>query len=145
MVVRAERNADSSFVSGFILGGIVCGGLAFLFAPQVRRPPASASAAPRSSASLVPRCRRFSGCCRSVRGRLTPDPRTLPPSQISRALLGDDQRLKLPRFMEDEQIKDPEATKQDLIEKIAQLNSSIDEVAAQLKTREAVEGETVAA
>jgi hypothetical protein len=45
--------------------------------------------------------------------------------------------------MEDE-IKDPEATKQDLIEKIAQLNSSIDEVAAQLKTKEA-EAETIAA
>ncbi len=36
VVARAERNADSSFVSGFILGGIVCGGMAFLFAPQVR-------------------------------------------------------------------------------------------------------------
>ncbi len=69
----------------------------------------------------------------------------LPGSQISRALLGDDQRLKLPRFLEEDQIKDPEATKQDLIEKIAQLNSSIDEVAAQLKTRETVEGESVAA
>jgi hypothetical protein len=65
-------------------------------------------------------------------------------AQISRALLGDDQRLRLPRFLEDEQIKDPEATKQDLIEKIAQLNSSIDEVAAQLKTKEA-EAETIAA
>lgn len=56
--------------------------------------------------------------------------------QISKALLGDDQRLKLPRFMEDEQPKDPEQTKQDLIEKIAQLNASIDEVAAQLKVKE---------
>jgi hypothetical protein len=36
VAVRAERSSDSSFVSGFILGGIVCGGLAFLFAPQVR-------------------------------------------------------------------------------------------------------------
>ncbi|EFJ53250.1 hypothetical protein VOLCADRAFT_102859 [Volvox carteri f. nagariensis] len=53
--------------------------------------------------------------------------------QISKAILGDDQRLKLPRFLEDEQPKDPEQTKQDLIEKIAQLNASIDEVAAQLK------------
>ena len=39
--------------------------------------------------------------------------------QISKALLGDDQRLKLPRFMEEE--KDPEQTKQDLIDKIAQV------------------------
>jgi len=59
--------------------------------------------------------------------------------QISRALLGDDQRLRLPRFMEDELPKDPEATKQDLIDKIAQLNASIDEVAAQLKSKEPTE------
>lgn len=55
----------------------------------------------------------------------------LPPCrtmQISKALLGDDARLRLPRFLEDEAAKDPEATKQDLIEKIAQLNASIDEV-----------------
>lgn len=66
--------------------------------------------------------------------------------QISKALLGDDQKLKLPRFLEDE--KDPEATKEDLIEKIAQLNASIDEVAAQLKPSQekaaaVVEGETI--
>ena len=41
-------------------------------------------------------------------------------TQISKALLGDDQRLKLPRFLEEE--KDPEQTKQDLIDKIAQVN-----------------------
>ncbi|GBF94730.1 hypothetical protein Rsub_07613 [Raphidocelis subcapitata] len=57
--------------------------------------------------------------------------------QISRALLGDDQRLRLPRFMEEEGPKDPEATKQDLIDKIAQLNASIDEVAATLKAKDA--------
>jgi hypothetical protein len=67
--------------------------------------------------------------------------------QISKALLGDDQKLKLPRFLEDEE-KDPEATKQDLIEKIAQLNASIDEVASQLKPKEEeavpiMEGETL--
>ena len=56
--------------------------------------------------------------------------------QISKSLLGDDQRLKLPRFLEDDTPKDPEATKQDLIDKIAQLNSSIDEVAAQLKAKD---------
>lgn len=57
--------------------------------------------------------------------------------QISRALLGEDQRLRLPRFMEEEVPKDPEATKQELIDKIAQLNASIDEVASQLKPKEA--------
>ncbi len=54
--------------------------------------------------------------------------------QISKALLGDDQRLKLPGLAEE---KDPEQTKQDLIDKIAQLNASIDEVAGKLKVPEA--------
>lgn len=56
--------------------------------------------------------------------------------QISRSLLGEDQRLRLPRFLEEEGPKDPEATKQDLIDKIAQLNASIDEVSAQLKAKD---------
>lgn len=32
--------------------------------------------------------------------------------QISKALLGDDQRIKLPRFLEEDAPKDPEQTKQ---------------------------------
>lgn len=52
--------------------------------------------------------------------------------QISKALIGDDQRLRLPRFLEEE-AKDPAQTKQELIDKIANLNASIDEVAAKLK------------
>lgn len=51
--------------------------------------------------------------------------------QISKALLGEDAKLKLPHFLEEEE-KDPAATKQDLIEKINQLNKSIDEVAGKL-------------
>lgn len=65
--------------------------------------------------------------------------------QISKALLNDDSRLRLPRFLEDDTPKDPEATKQDLIDKIAQLNASIDEVAAQLKSKDSPEAETVEA
>ncbi|GAX77975.1 hypothetical protein CEUSTIGMA_g5417.t1 [Chlamydomonas eustigma] len=85
IVARAENSDRSdSFVSGFVLGGVVFGTLGFIFAPQ-----------------------------------------------ISKALLGDDQRLKLPRFLEDE-VKDPEQTKQDLFDKIAQLNASIDEVSNKL-------------
>jgi hypothetical protein len=61
--------------------------------------------------------------------------------QISKALLNDDSRLRLPRFLEDDTPKDPEATKQDLIDKIAQLNASIDEVAAQLKSKDVPESE----
>lgn len=87
---RADREG-SGFFSGFVLGGVVCGVLGFVFAPQ-----------------------------------------------ISRALLGDDQRLRLPRFMEEEEL-DPEVTKQNLAEKIAQLNAAIDDVSAQLKTQEAEE------
>ena len=52
--------------------------------------------------------------------------------QISKALLGDDAKLRLPHFLEEEGEKDPAATKQDLIEKINQLNKSIDEVAGKL-------------
>lgn len=65
--------------------------------------------------------------------------------QISKALLNDDSRLRLPRFLEDDTPKDPEATKQDLIDKIAQLNASIDEVAAQLKSKDAPEAEAAEA
>jgi gas vesicle protein len=92
---RAERGS-SGFVSGFVLGGVVCGVLGFVFAPQ-----------------------------------------------ISRALLGDDQRIRLPRFMEGEEL-DPEVTKQNLAEKIAQLNSSIDEVSAQLRAQETESDEVTA-
>ena len=49
--------------------------------------------------------------------------------------MGDDQRLRLPRFMEEEE-EDPEVTRQNLADKIAQLNSAIDEVSSQLKANE---------
>ena len=68
-----------------------------------------------------------------------PAPARGPPLRPLRARqppAGEDQRLKLPRFLEDEAAKDPEATKQDLIDKIAQLNASIDEVASQLRSKE---------
>lgn len=58
--------------------------------------------------------------------------------QISRSLLGDDQRLRLPRFLDEEEL-DPEVTKQNLAEKIAQLNAVMDEVSAQLKSTEETE------
>lgn len=58
--------------------------------------------------------------------------------QISRALLGEDQRLRLPRFLEEEDM-DPEVTKQNLADKIAQLNAAIDDVSAQLRSQEPAE------
>ena len=58
--------------------------------------------------------------------------------QISRALLGDEQGIRLPRFLDDEE-EDPEITKQNLADKIAQLNAAIDDVSAQLKTQESME------
>jgi gas vesicle protein len=60
--------------------------------------------------------------------------------QISQALLGDDQRLRLPRFLEEEE-DDPEVTRQNLAEKIAQLNEAIDDVSSQLRTRESMDEE----
>eukprot|EP00891_Asterochloris_glomerata_P000288 jgi/Astpho2/288/Aster-02177 len=62
--------------------------------------------------------------------------------QISRVILGDDNRLRLPRFLEDEQ-KSPEDTKQDLADKIAQLNSAIDEVSSRLKPEDRVANESI--
>lgn len=85
---RAERGPG--FWSGFVVGGVVCGVLGYVFAPQ-----------------------------------------------ISRAILGDDQSLKLPRFLDEEE--DPEVTKQNLADKIAQLNAAIDDVSAQLKSQETAE------
>ncbi|KAL4457435.1 hypothetical protein ABPG75_012300 [Micractinium tetrahymenae] len=85
LVVRAERGSGS-FWSGFVVGGVVCGALGFVFAPQ-----------------------------------------------ISRALLGDDERLKL-RWDES---RDGEVTKQNLADKIAQLNAAIDDVSSQLNARDA--------
>ena len=58
--------------------------------------------------------------------------------QISRALLGEDQRIRLPRFLEEEEL-DPEVTKQNLADKIQQLNAAIDDVSAQLKSQEAAD------
>lgn len=50
--------------------------------------------------------------------------------QISAALLGEDQKLRLPRFMDEP--ADPELTKENLRDKIAQLNAAIDEISGQL-------------
>ena len=86
---RAERGPG--FWSGFVVGGVVCGVLGYVFAPN-----------------------------------------------ISRAILGDDQSLKLPRFLEPTE-EDPEITKQNLADKIAQLNAAIDDVSAQLKSQESME------
>lgn len=54
--------------------------------------------------------------------------------QISKALLGEDQKLKLPRFLDEQE--DPEVTKQNLADKIAQLNAAIDDVSSQLKAND---------
>ena len=63
--------------------------------------------------------------------------------QISSALLSDDQsRLKLPRFLDDADGSDGRGgsrqpmTKQDLADRIAQLNSAIDDVSAQLRAQD---------
>jgi hypothetical protein len=94
-------------MAGVVVGGVVFGALGFLFAPQVghampanQRPSLRCSLSPQPTQIALPDPAAASmGCL-----------------QISKALLGDDQRLKLPRFMEEEQPKDPEQTKQDLIE-----------------------------
>ncbi|KAL6772284.1 hypothetical protein ACKKBG_A29635 [Auxenochlorella protothecoides x Auxenochlorella symbiontica] len=53
--------------------------------------------------------------------------------QISKALLGEDQKLRLPRFLEEQDV-DPETSKQNLADQIAQLNSTIDTIQQSLNT-----------
>ena len=92
----AERRDGGGFVTGFVLGGVVFGALGFLFAPQARG--RGVRGGRRAGATARPR---------PPRSRPHP-PRSL---QISAALLSEDQRLKLPRFLEEEE-RTPEETKQ---------------------------------
>ena len=65
--------------------------------------------------------------------------------QISKALAATDRKdlmRKLPKFIYDEE-KALEKTRKILTEKIAQLNSAIDDVSAQLKTEDAPNGVAV--
>ncbi|GAB4828452.1 hypothetical protein Ancab_035449 [Ancistrocladus abbreviatus] len=65
--------------------------------------------------------------------------------QISKALAGADRKdlmRKLPKFIYDEE-KALEKTRKILTEKIAQLNSAIDDVSAQLRTQETPNGAAV--
>eukprot|EP01026_Neomeris_dumetosa_P056600 TRINITY_DN5180_c0_g1_i10.p3 TRINITY_DN5180_c0_g1~~TRINITY_DN5180_c0_g1_i10.p3 ORF type:complete len:137 (+),score=25.46 TRINITY_DN5180_c0_g1_i10:45-455(+) len=64
--------------------------------------------------------------------------------QISRALLNEEQKLRLPRWLEEEE-KDPEATKQKLFDKIDQLNEAIDEISSNIKQADGVQVEEEAA
>jgi len=52
--------------------------------------------------------------------------------QLSKRLLADNDRLRLPRFLNDDE-DSLETTRRTLNDKIAQLNSAIDEVSAQLE------------
>jgi len=53
--------------------------------------------------------------------------------QLSKRLLAENDRLRLPRFLGDEDEESLESTRRTLNDKIAQLNSAIDEVSAQLE------------
>jgi hypothetical protein len=101
-------------MSGFIVGGVVCGTLGFLFAPQVT----ASAARPQELAGYSEPASVHRSPGSLLVTPTNPRARTQTGPQISRALQADD--LRLPRFMEDVP-KDPEATKQDLIDKIAQV------------------------
>jgi hypothetical protein len=142
VAARAERGSSSDgFLAGFVVGGVVFGALGFLFAPQLSRSLLGARRA-RRLAPLPIRC--LLACALGLRRLPPPLPlsstpltaASSPPPLPSSPRTGEDQRLKLPRFLEEEGSKDPEATKQDLIDKIAQLNASIDEVASQLRSKD---------
>lgn len=53
--------------------------------------------------------------------------------QLSKRLLSEENQLRLPRFLGDEDEESLESTRRTLNDKIAQLNSAIDEVSAQLE------------
>ena len=64
--------------------------------------------------------------------------------QISAALLNDESRLKLPRFLDDGDDEGAGAggaplTKEQLADRIAQLNAAIDDVSSALKAQDEVE------
>ena len=61
--------------------------------------------------------------------------------QISRALLGEDDRLRMPSFGDEE--LEP-ATRENLTSKISQLNAAIDDVSSQLKNTQAAMDQTEA-
>ena len=102
------------------MGAVVFGTLGFLFAPQARararrsRGAWRARPSPRRPAARPP---AHTAPTAPPAARLAPTPRR---AQISRALVGD---VRLPRFVEEEGPKDPEATKQELIDKIAQVGA----------------------
>mmetsp|Transcript_21295 Transcript_21295/g.25634 ORF Transcript_21295/g.25634 Transcript_21295/m.25634 type:complete len:196 (+) Transcript_21295:115-702(+) len=89
---RSTGGGGGGFFFGFLVGGAICGSLAFLFAPQ-----------------------------------------------LSRRLLTDDARLKLPKFFRDNGDEALETTRRTLNDKIAQLNLAIDEVSMQLTAEEEAE------
>ncbi|RZC55053.1 hypothetical protein C5167_013902 [Papaver somniferum] len=124
LVVRAGYSGDggrpgsaSIFVGGFILGGIVVGTLGCVYAPQ---------------------CGVF-GLVRS--GRLNQQMSAMG-NMKDKALAGADKKdlmRKLPKFIYDEE-KALEKTRKILTEKIAQLNSAIDDVSSQLRTEDSPNG-----
>ncbi|CAD7698828.1 unnamed protein product [Ostreobium quekettii] len=87
VTTRAENGrGGGGFVTGFLVGGVVCGVLGFLYAPQ-----------------------------------------------ISRTLLDEQQRLKLPKFLED---KPPvPVTKDELVLRVDELNAAVDQLAQNLGDR----------
>lgn len=101
---RADSNRGGGFASGFVVGGAVFGTLGFLFAPQVSSKLKSLVVHMfvfyriiKCSTVVVPCCLLGANCSVFM--------------QISRAILGQDQKLRLPKFLEEEE-KSPEATKQ---------------------------------
>mmetsp|Transcript_17625 Transcript_17625/g.57013 ORF Transcript_17625/g.57013 Transcript_17625/m.57013 type:complete len:160 (-) Transcript_17625:246-725(-) len=60
--------------------------------------------------------------------------------EISKRILGEDKRLAIPKFLDDDDGSRLEVTRQSLNDKIAQLNEAIDDVSKQLGDSEEVGG-----
>ncbi|XP_022726235.1 uncharacterized protein LOC111282159 isoform X1 [Durio zibethinus] len=126
-----ERLSSASiFVGSFVLGGLLVGALGCVFAPQVMLD-LQMDAKLNISFLIFPfwMIKTYS-------------PETWELLFISKALAGVDRKdlmKRLPKFIYDEE-KALEKTRKILTEKIAQLNSAIDDVSAQLRSEDAPNG-----
>lgn len=102
---RAGCDREAGFIPKLVVGSAICVVLGCLFALELLTPrPYMRNRAERDSGGGF-----FAGMV--VGGAIFGALGYLFAPQISKALLSDDQRLKLPRFLEEEK-KSPEATKQ---------------------------------
>lgn len=129
LTVAHARREGGGFWTGFALGGAICGAAGFFFAPQVRYNPCPGSTAVDRSTAVFLRCQHpqsLHKCPSSATAATLRPVRWL--LQISRAILNEQQKFKIPTWFEDK----PPVTKAELEEKIDELHAAISEVAGSI-------------